>query len=72
MFAVTITNVICFTLLMRVKEVHIFHKCTLYRVNNFETIFKFKMISSDIQANFVSKWSLDASANEVSLNNNVK
>lgn len=52
MLAVTITNVICFTSLMRVKEVHIFNK---YRVNNFETIFKFKMISSDIQANFVSK-----------------
>ena len=63
MLAVIITNVTCFTSLMRVKEVPIFHKCALYRVNNFETIFKFKIISSDIQASFVSKWRLDASAN---------
>ena len=63
MLAVIITNVTCFTSLMRVKEVPIFHKCALYRVNNFETILKFKIISSDIQASFVSKWRLDASAN---------
>ena len=63
MLAVIITNVTCFTSLMQVKEVPIFHKCALYRVNNFETILKFKIISSDIQASFVSKWRLDASAN---------